>query len=320
VVLYLAKRVGLAVVVVVAIMVILAVLVHLVPGDPARIILGTHATPQLIAEVRRTMGLDEPIWQQVWDFLWGVLHGNLGTDFISQAPVSSEIGAPLVNTAILTLASVLLAMVVGVPLGIIGAVREGGIVDSLIRGTSMILLSTPVYVVGLLLLLLFAVQVHMLPALGAGSLSDFGGYSERLILPAVALSAAWWAYLARLVRASMLEVLDQPFVRTSRAYGVKERVIRYRVVLKNALVPVMALFGLMLGYVLAGTVYVEAIFGRTGLGNLAVSGIGNRDWPVVRACVLIYAVGFILGNLLADVGYRWLDPRMRLEARDEVFI
>jgi peptide/nickel transport system permease protein len=320
VVLYLTKRVGLAVVVVVVIMVMLAVLVHLVPGDPARIILGTHATPQLIAQVRRTMGLDDPIWRQVWDFVWQAVHGNLGTDFISQAPVSSEIGTPLANTAILSLASVLLAIAVGVPLGIIAAVREGGIVDMLIRGTSMILLSTPVYVVGLLLLLLFAVQVHLLPALGAGSLSDVGDYAERLIMPAVALSAAWWAYLARLVRASMLEILDQPFVRTSRAYGVRERVIRYRVVLKNALVPVMALFGLMLGYVLAGTVYVEAIFGRIGIGDLAVSAMGNRDWPVVRACVLIYAVGFILGNLLADVGYRWLDPRLRLEARDEVFI
>jgi peptide/nickel transport system permease protein len=320
VILYLAKRVGLAAVVVVVIMVILAVLVNLVPGDPARIILGTHATPQLIAEVRRNMGLDNPVWLQVWDFIWQALHGNLGTDFISQAPVSSEIGAPFANTAILSLASVLLAILVGVPLGIIAAVRQGGLIDSLIRGVSMILLSTPVYVVGLLLLLLFAVQVHLLPALGAGSVSDLGGYLERLILPAVALSAAWWSYLARLVRASMLEILDQPFVRTSRAYGLRERAIRYRVVLKNALVPIMALFGMMLGYVLAGTVYVETIFGRTGLGNLAVSAIGNRDWPVVRACVLIYAVGFIAGNLLADVGYRFLDPRLRLEASDEVFI
>jgi peptide/nickel transport system permease protein len=318
--LYLTKRLGLAALVVVLIMVMLALLVNLVPGDPARIILGTHATPQLIATVRRNMGLDNPVYVQVWDFIWQALHGNLGTDFLSQAPVTSEIGTPLVNTLILSVVSVILAIGVGVPLGIIAAVRQGGIVDSTIRGISMIMLSTPVYVVGLLLLLLLAVRVHLLPALGAGSLSDPGGYAERLIMPAVALSAAWWAYLARLVRASMLEVLDQPFVRTSRAYGLNEQVIRYRVVLKNALVPVVALFGLMLGYVLAGTVYVEVIFERTGLGSLAIGAMGNRDWPVVRACVLIYAVGFILGNLLADVAYRWLDPRIRVEASDEVFI
>lgn len=319
-VIYLTKRLILAVVVIIVIMAMLALLVNLVPGDPARIILGPHATPALIKLVRKNMGLDNPVYVQVWDFLWQAVHGNLGTDFLSQAPVTSELGTPLLNTAILSLASIVLAIVVGVPLGIVSAVRQGGLVDTIIRGGSMLLLSTPVYVLGLLLLLLLAVKVHLLPSLGAGSLSDFGGYVERLIMPAISLAAFWWAYLARLVRASMLEVIGQPFVRTSRAYGLKERVIRYGVILKNALVPVTALFGLMLGYVLAGTVYAEIIFERSGLGNLAVSAIGNRDWPVVRACVLIYAVGFILGNLLADVAYRWLDPRIRLEARDELFI
>ena len=319
-VLYLTKRLGLAAVVVVVIMIILAVLVHLVPGDPARIFLGPHATPELIAQVRHSMGLDDPVATQVWTFASGAVQGDLGTDFINQAPVTSEIGTPLLNTAVLSVVSLLLAAVVGIPLGIICAVRQGGFVDAAIRGVSMILLSTPVYVLGLLLLIVFAVRVHALPALGAGELSDPLGYGERLIMPAIALSAFWWAYLARLVRASMLEVLGQPFVRTSRAYGLRERSIRYRVALKNALVPVTALFGLMLGYILAGTVYVEIIFGRVGLGNLAVSAIGNRDWPVVRAAVLIYAIGFILGNLLADLGYRWLDPRLRVEQRGEVFI
>jgi peptide/nickel transport system permease protein len=320
VLLYVTKRLGLAAVVVLAIMTILSVLVHLVPGDPARIILGPHATPELIAKVRHTMGLDDPVPTQVWTFVSGAVQGDFGTDFLSQQPVSDELGTPLLNTAILSIVSVLLAIVVGVPLGIICAVRRGGIVDATIRGISMLLLSTPVYVIGLLLLILFAVRVHALPALGAGQLSDPVGFGERLIMPAVALSAFWWAYLARLVRSSMLEVLGQPYVRTSRAYGLREQTIRYRVALKNALVPVTALFGLMLGYVLAGTVYVEIIFNRVGLGNLAVSAIGNRDWPVVRAAVLIYAIGFILGNLLADLGYRWLDPRMRVEDRGEVFI
>lgn len=318
--LYVAKRLGLAAVVIVVIMALLGALVNLVPGDPARIILGPHATPQLIAEVRRSMGLDNPIYVQVWDFMWQAVHGNLGTDFISKASVSSEIGAPLVNTLILSVVSLVLSVVVGVPMGILAAVRRGGIVDALVRGTSVVLLSAPSYVIGLLLLLAFAIDVHLLTALGSGSLSNLGGYAERLIMPSVALAAFWWAYLARLVRSSMLEVLSDPFVRTSRAYGLKERVIRYRVALKNALVPVTALTGLMVGYILAGTVYVEVIFERTGLGNLAIAAIGNRDWPVVRAAVLIYAAAFIVGNLLADVAYRFLDPRLRLEERAEVFI
>lgn len=318
--LYLAKRLGLAAIVIVVIMVMLAVLVNLVPGDPARIILGTHATPQLIAQVRRSMGLDNPVYVQVSDFVWHALHGYFGTDFISQAPVSSEIASPLVNTVILSVFSILLSVVVGVSVGIFAAVRQGGVADAIVRGTSAVLLSTPTYVIGLLLLLGFAVRLHVLPALGSGSLSDIGGYAERLIMPTVALSAFWCAYLARLVRSSMLEVLGESFVRTSRAYGVRERVIRYRVVLKNALVPVTALTGLMVGYILSGTVYVEVIFERTGLGSLAVSSIGNRDWPVVRAVVLIYAVAFIVGNLVADVAYRFLDPRLRLEERREVFV
>jgi peptide/nickel transport system permease protein len=320
VLLYLTKRLGLAAVVIVAIMVLLALLVHAVPGDPAKIILGPHATPELIAQVRQSMGLDDSVPVQVWTFVSHAVRGDLGTDFLSQAPVASELGTPLRNTAILSVVSVLLAISVGVPLGIVSAVRQGGVVDAVIRGLSMVLLSTPVYVIGLLLLLAFAVRIHALPALGAGDPSHPLDYAKRLVMPAVALSAFWWAYLARLVRSSMLEVLGQPFVRTSRAYGLREQAIRYRVALKNALVPVTALFGLMLGYVLAGTVYVEIIFNRTGLGNLAVSAIGNRDWPVVRAAVLIYAIGFILGNLLADLAYRWLDPRLRLEERGEVFI
>jgi peptide/nickel transport system permease protein len=320
VLLYVAKRLGLAAIVIVVIMAMLGALVNLVPGDPARIILGPHATPQLIAEVRRSMGLDNPIYVQVWDFMWQAVHGNLGTDFISKASVSSEIGSPLVNTLILSVVSLVLSVAVGVPMGILAAVRRGGVVDALVRSTSVVLLSTPSYVVGLLLLLAFAIDVHLLPALGSGSLSDLGGYAERLIMPSVALATFWWAYLARLVRSSMLEVLSEAFVRTSRAYGLKERVIFYRVALKNALVPVTALTGLMVGYILAGTVYVEVIFERTGLGNLAVAAIGNRDWPVVRAAVLIYAAAFIVGNLLADVAYRYLDPRLRLEERAEVFI
>jgi peptide/nickel transport system permease protein len=317
-VLYVVKRLGVSVIVIAVIMVMLGLLVHLVPGDPARIILGPHATPQTIALIRRDMGLDTPVYAQVWNFMWGAVHGSFGIDPFTSTPVASELGSPLVNTLVLALVSFVLSLAVGIPIGILAAVRQGGIADAIVRGASILLLSTPPYVVGLLLLLLFAVNHHFFPALGIPG--GVGGYIKALVLPAVSLAAFWWAYLARLVRSSMLEALGQPFVRTSRAYGLHERAIRYRVVLKNALVPVTALTGLMIGYILAGTVYVEYIFERSGLGSLAVSAITNRDWPVVRAAVLIYAAAFIVGNLLADIAYRFLDPRLRLEERADVFI
>jgi peptide/nickel transport system permease protein len=319
-VVYVGKRLALAVAVLVVIAFLLIALVEVVPGDPARTVLGTHATPELMRQVRESMGLDKPVWQQTWDFLWGALHGDLGTDFITRAPVRSELGSPLANTLVLSMTSMVIAAVLGIPAGVISAVRSGGVVDRVVRAMSMVLLSTPVYVVGLVLLLALSVRLHWLPSLGGGSFSDPLDYLERLIMPAFALAVYWVAYLARLVRSSMLEVLQQDYVRASRAYGLTERTINFRVALRNALVPIVALLGLMLGYTLAGTVYVEQIFGRVGLGSLALSSIGNRDWPVVRGVVLIYAVAFVLGSLLADVAYRVLDPRLRLDQGARVFV
>jgi peptide/nickel transport system permease protein len=316
---YVLKRVGLALIVLLMIAVLLVGLVEFVPGDPARVVLGNHATPELIRQVRASMGLDKPFWEQALDFLWGAVRGDLGTDFISRAPVTSELASPFANTLVLSLASMLIAALVGIPAGVACAIHPDGLLDRVLRGLSMVLLSTPVYVVALLLLILLAVKARWLPALGAGEFSDPFGYLKNLLMPAVALAAYWVAYLARLVRSSMLEVLEQDYVRTARAYGVKDRVIHFRVALRNALIPIVALMGLMLGYTLAGTVYVEQIFGRVGLGSLAISGIANRDWPVVRAVVLIYAVAFVVGSLLSDIGYRMLDPRLRVEAKSAVF-
>ncbi|RLV49069.1 ABC transporter permease [Nocardioides mangrovicus] len=317
---YIIKRLALALLVLVLVTVLLVILVQLVPGDPARAILGNHATPDLIAQVRANLGLDRSVPHQAWDFLSHAVRGDLGDDYLTGQPVTSELGASLVDTAVLTLASVVLALVVGIPAGIVAANRPGGMVDAVIRAVSVVLLSMPPYVVALLLLLWFAVDNHVLPALGAGDLSQPGDYLQHLVLPAIALAVFWWAYLARLVRASMLEVLSQPYVRTARAYGLPPRVVTLRVALKNALMPVTALTGLLLGYVLAGTVYVEVIFNRPGIGSLAISAVATRDWPVVRAIILVYAAAFVIGGLLADLAYRVLDPRLRLEDGSGVFV
>jgi peptide/nickel transport system permease protein len=316
---YLLKRLGLAVLVLLIVMVLLVLLIQFIPGDPARTILGNHATPELIAQVRHNLGLDQSVAHQILRFLGDALHGDLGDDYITGQPVAGELGPALANTAILSVAGIGLALLVGIPTGILAAVRQGGIVDTLIRAASVLLLSMPSYVVALLLLLWFAVDNHVLPALGAGHPSAPADYLAHLVLPAVSLSVFWWAYLARLVRGSMLEVLGQPYVRTARAYGLTERTTLYRVALKNALVPITALSGLLIGYVLTGTVYAEVIFNRPGIGSLAISAVGNHDWPVVRAIVLIYAAAFILGSLLADLLYQFVDPRMRLDGRASVF-
>ena len=175
----------------------------------------------------------------------------------------------------------------------------------------MVFISAPAYVTSLVLLLLFAVKLRYLPAVGAGQAALPVDYLRHLILPALALAVFWWGYLPRLLRATMLEVMGTQYIRNSRAFGVRERVIFYRYALRNALLPIVALFGLMIGYSLTGTVYAENIFARPGLGSLALTAIGQRDWPVIRGVVLMYALFFIFGNLLSDLSYRLLDPRIK---------
>jgi peptide/nickel transport system permease protein len=292
-------------------------------------------------EMRTKLGLDRPVHVQYVEWFGGLLRGDLGTSILTRRPVRDDLGDYFPATLELALWTIVAIVLIGIPLGVISATRRGGLVDLVTRLLATLWVAIPIFWFGLLLQLLFYLNLGWLPVGGRieqgvvvpritglltvdaaleGNLPALASALRHLVLPVTALALTRVAVVSRMTRASMLEVLGQPFVRTSRAYGLQERVIRYRVALRNALVPVTALFGLMLGYVLAGTVYAEIIFNRIGLGSVAVSAIGNRDWPVVRAAVLIYAIGFILGNLLADMAYRWLDPRLRLEERREVFI
>ena len=310
---YLLRRLLSALVVLLLTTVLLALAVHLVPGDPARIVLGEHATPELIAMVRDRMGLDDPIALQVWHFVSGAVQGDLGTDFVQSVPVTSLIGQVLPDTLALAFASILLALLIGIPLGIALARWPGGVLDRVTHGLSMVFISAPAYVTSLVLLLLFAVKLRYLPAVGTGQAAEPVDYLRHLVLPAAALAVFWWGYLPRLLRATMLEVMGTQYIRNSRAFGVREPVIFYRYALRNALLPIVALFGLMIGYSLTGTVYAENIFARPGLGSLALTAISQRDWPVIRGVVLMYAVFFISANLLSDLSYRLLDPRIKLD-------
>ena len=310
---YLAKRVGMTVLVVLAVMTFLSSLVHLVPGDPVSIVLGPQGSASQAAIVRDEMGLDDPVLVQVWDFIVGALHGDLGRDFLSRTPVAELIAEALPHTVILAITALSLAAVVGIPLGVFAARYQNSIVDRFLAVVSVGFITMPSYVAALLLLVVFAVQMNALPAVGTGSLADPVDYATHLILPASALALAWVGYVARLVRTSMLSVLGANYIRTARAFGVGERVVFYKWALKNAIIPTVAVLSTGLADLLGGAVLAEIIFSRPGLGRLTVEAISERNFPVVQGTVLVIALFYVVTNLAADLSYRFLDPRVRVE-------
>lgn len=309
---YLLRRLVLAVLTLVVVMAALSILSSTVPGEPATAMLGPRATPELVAEVRQAMHLDEPLPTQLWLFMRDAVQGNLGTDYFNGVPVRDLVGDALASTLVLAVASLALAIVLGIPLGLLAAARPASIVDRVLGIFSVSLISVPSFVVALLLLLLFSVQLGWLPASGDGAGEGPLSYAQHLVLPAVALAAGWVGYLARLVRASSLEVLASPYIRTARSFGVRERRILYGHVLRNALIPVVAVLGLALGTLIGGAVIVEYIFNRPGLGRLMLDAIDQRNYIVVRGGAFVIAVLFIISNLLADLAFRALDPRIDL--------
>jgi peptide/nickel transport system permease protein len=310
---YLLKRLGMTAIVVLLLMIFLAVIVHLMPGDPVKTILGPRASEEFSQTVREEMGLDDPVPVQVYDFVTNALQGDLGEDFVSQVPVTSLIGEALPHTLILAAAGLGLAALIGIPLGVFASTRPNSIGDRLAGIISISLITVPAYVAGLFLLLIFAVQLDWFPAIGTGDFSDPVDYLKHLALPAIALALTWVGYLARLTRTSMFEVLNQNYIRTAQAFGVPDRRIYYKFALKNAIIPTVAVLGVGLGTLMGGAVFVEIIFTRTGLGTLILDSIQNRNFPIVRGSVLVIAVLFVVSNLLADLSYRLLDPRVRAE-------
>lgn len=312
---YLAKRLAMTLAVVLLTMVFLSLLVHIVPGDPVRIILGPRASEALSQIVREEMELDESVPVQVWHFVTRAFQGDLGTDFASRLPVTEIIGSALPHTVILAVSSLALAVLAGVPLGVFAATHPNSWLDRVAALFSVSMIALPAFVAGLFLLVLFAVRLDLLPAIGAGSLSDPADYLRHLILPATALAITWVGYLARLVRTSMLEVLGSPYIRTAAAFGLPRRVTLYKYALRNAIIPTVAVLGVGLGNLVGAAVFVEVIFTRPGLGTLLLDSIQTRNYPVVRGAVLVVALFVVLANLAADISYRLLDPRIRLEHR-----
>ena len=312
---YIVKRILMTLLVLLLVIVFLSLLVHIVPGDPATTILGPRATPALIQKLRSSMDLDKPIYVQVGHFLLNIFHGSLGVDAITGAPITKLVSNALPHTLILAVTSLALAILLGIPMGVFSATHPNSLVDRFVAAISISLTTIPSYVAGLFLLIIFAVDLHALPAMGIGRAGDTLDYLRHLILPSIALASTWIGYLARLVRTSLLEVLNETYVRTSRAAGLSERLVRYKYALKNALIPTVAILGVGLGSLMGGAVFVEIIFSRPGMGLLIYNSIQVRNYPMVRAGVFIVAFLFVLANFFADLLYTYLDPRIQLNKR-----
>jgi len=308
---YLLKRVGLAVVIVVVAVILLYSMIHIVPGDPASVILGPRATPEMKQELHARMGLDRPFVVQVASFLGKVAMGNLGMDFFSQRPVAQIVFKQLDETLVLVLASIGWAMLLGIPLGCYSAVFRNTFSDKLVGVFSIGVIAVPSFVVALYSLLLFAVTLKWLPAIGAGESGQYLDQLQHLILPAFAIGLGWVGYIARLVRASMLEVLNENHIRRARAFGLPEHMIVFQYALKLAILPTVTLLGTGIGRLISSAVFAEIVFARPGIGKLIFDSVVSRNYPLVMGAVLVSTVLFVLSTTISDSVNALLDPRVR---------
>lgn len=311
---YLARRLVYLVVQVLLASSLVFLLLRLVPGDPARAIVGETATEEQVATVRRRLGLDQPILVQYGAWMGKIARGDLGTSIISGRPVLRDVRQRIGNTIELIFFATLGALALGIPLGIISALRADRAADYALSTLAMLGLSLPGFVVGTVLLLVFALRLNWLPPTQFVTWQqDAGQHLKLIILPVLTLTASAMAVILRMTRAAMLEVVRQDYIRTARAKGLRQRVVIWRHALRNAVNPVISVTGLELAGLLGGTVIVETIYSWPGLSSLLLSGVRSRDYPVVQGVVLVIAVLTILINLLVDLTYGLLDPRIRYE-------
>ena len=300
---FLARRLALAVPTLLGVLVVVFLLLYVAPGDPVQEMVGERADPETIARLRKELRLDEPLHVQFAHYAGGVLRGDLGRSYITGRPILRDIVERFPKTLLLAGAAMVLAATIGITIGVLSARRPGGWFDRLALGGAYLGISFPVYWVGLILILFFAVMLRWLPPSGYGR-------PEFLILPALALGSRSIAFLARVTRSSMLETLGSDFVRTARAKGLRERAVVVRHGLRNALIPVITVLGLDFGYYLTGSILTETIFSWPGLGRYVVNAIARRDLPAIQGAVLFMSAVFVLVNLLTDLAYAKADPRV----------
>ncbi len=310
---YIIKRALWVIPTLLGVLIILFGLTYLMPGDPASAMLGPRATPELVAELNQRMHLDRAMPVRLGYYLAGVVQGDLGTSVWSGHKVSSLLAEALPHTALLAFTSLGIAALIGILLGAFAAIRRDSPIGGAVTIVSLLGVAVPDFVAALLLMLLFCIQIPILPALGAGTDDGLIAIAVHLILPATALGIGWVGYLARLTRESMLAVLDADYIRTAKAFAVPRRAVAYKYALKNAVIPSITVIGLGVGKLLGGAVFVEIIFNRPGLGKLIVDAVYARDFPVVQGGILLATVLFVLANLLADISYAFVDPRIQYD-------
>jgi ABC-type dipeptide/oligopeptide/nickel transport system permease component len=300
---FVVRRLLLLIPVVIGVSIVSFSIMHMIPGDPARIIAGEGATVEDIMSIRIKYGLDRPLIEQYFRFMKGVITNDLRS-IRTERPIITELLPRFANTAQLALVSIIISSVIGVTLGIVSAVKRNSWIDTFSMVFSLVGVSMPIFWLGILLIILFAVTLRWLPSGGKGGV-------EHLILPALTLGLATSAIIARMTRASVLEVLNQDYVRTVVAFGLPKRKIIYKYVLRNALIPVVTVIGLQFGYLLGGAVLTESVFGWPGLGRFVVDSIFSRDYIAVQVGIMMIATTFVLVNLLVDLVYALIDPRLR---------
>jgi peptide/nickel transport system permease protein len=287
-------------------------LLYIAPGDPAAVIAGDIATEDDIVRIRAKLGLDQPYLVRFGGWLWALAHGDLGVSIFTNLPVAQLIGQRLEPTLALTLCTLLVTVALAVPIGVVAAWRVGTWIDRLVMGFSVLGFSVPVFVLAYLLMMLFSVRLEWLPVQGYVSITEgFWPFLRHMILPSVALGTVYMALIARITRASMLEVLSQDYIRTAQAKGLASDQVLYGHALKNAAVPIVTVIGIGIALLISGVVVTETVFAIPGIGRLTVDAILRRDYPIIQAVTLLFSGAYVLVNLAVDLSYTLLDPRIR---------
>src|ERR1700735_2936371 len=309
---YLVRRILATIPVMAVVALFVFLLLRLTPGDPAAILAGDNATPEQLERIRISLGLNQPLYTQFFNWIGSLLHGDLGTSLSSNQPVLKLIGQRIEPSIAVAIATIVLSVVIAVPLGVVAAWKRGTWIDRFVMGLSVIGFSVPVFVIGYVLIQIFAIDLRWVPVQGFRSIaSGFGPFFQRIILPTVALSFIYVALIARMTRASMLDVLGEDYVRTARAKGINESGVLLRHALRNAAVPVITVIGSGFALLISGVVVTESVFNLPGIGRLTVDAVLARDYPIIQAMILLTSGIYVAVNLLIDVAYTLLDPRIR---------
>jgi peptide/nickel transport system permease protein len=309
---YILRRLVQTIPVMLVVAVFIFLMLRLTPSDPAAIIAGDNATAEQVAQIRSQLGLDQPILQQFVIWIGKVLRGDFGESFFFKKTVAELIGERIEPTLSLAFFTIVIAVAVAVPLGVLAAHRQGTWIDRVVMGFSVLGFSVPTFVIGYLLIYVFAVWLNWLPVQGYQHIGEgFWGWAERLILPALTLSVIYIALIARMTRASVLEVLSEDYIRTARAKGQIERRVLFRHALRNAAVPIVTVIGLGIALLIGGVVVTESLYTIPGLGRLTVDAVLARDYPTIQAVILLFSFAYVMINLAVDLTYTLLDPRIR---------